>query len=639
MSVRRKILLVFGAAFLATGLLLYLIGGRVLLQGYTQIEQDLVRDGVGRATNGVEVGLQSLGSTCADWAGWNDTRDFILGSGTTYIEDNLSSPTVLTTINVNFMAFYGASNKLQHVICTEIGGDTFVEPPAGLAEALDAATVIFEHAAPNHTKTGLLNLSGGAVFLAACPVTNNDRTLPFHGTLVMGRFLNAAETTRLAEHIRQDVTIQRMNEPGAETLMDQLRPEGIEGGAVAILERDENTISGFATLPDLMGNPLLLLGVHFPRTVVHQGNVTTNVFGGVLLGVGVFTMLILLLFLEFVVLRPLNALAAHVRRIQEHKDLSLHLEPHSRDEVGALTSGFNELVDSLRTAQSQLEEVHRRLIDTARVAGMSEVASGVLHNVGNVMNSVNVTALTLKRQLESSKAPNLRKAAEMLQAHETDLGTFLTSDEKGRKLPEYLSGLSRHLNVEHDEALQICEQLMNHIRHTIEIITLQQSYARNVCLIELVAIDGLIEDAIAMNTGGLDRHGIQLVRDFQPLPPLPCDRHRLVQILVNLLSNARHAVCASESVEKIITVGLRKIGTNTIQIDVIDTGIGIEEENLASVFAYGFTTREDGHGIGLHSSALAAQELGGTLTAHSEGLGKGTMFRLELPCEQKDSAT
>lgn len=638
MSVRRKILLIFGAAFLGTGFLLYFVGRGVLLEGYSRIEHDLVRDGVARATSALQDGLGPLSSTCADWAGWNDTRDFVLGTNTSFIQDNLGAPSSLSTIHVNFIAIYNAANELKHLACADLDGEAFQEPPAGLVEALASATALFQHAAPDDDKTGLLNLPNAPALVAASPITNNERGLPQHGTLIIGRYLDAAMTAQLAERIRQDLSILRVETAEAGALMETLRPLGIEDGAVAVFERDENTISGYVTLRDLTGAPLILVCVDFPRTVLKQGIVTTNVFGAVLTIVAAIALLIVVLFLEFVVLQPLNALADHVRRIHDLKDLSLYLKPRARDEVGALTEGINGMVEKLRTAQFELENVQRKLVETARIAGMSEVASGVLHNVGNVMNSVNVTAATLRSHLEGSKVPNLTKATEMLAAHEADLATFLTSDEKGVKLPGYLESLSRHLNGEHETSLDTCEQLMNHIRHTIEIITLQQSYARNVRVIELVAIDGVIEDAIAMNAGGLDRHGVHLARDFQPLPPLPCDRHRLLQILVNLLSNAKYAVSASSNPDKTITISLRRTGTGTIQIDVADTGIGIDPDNLAGVFAYGFTTREGGHGIGLHSCALAAQEVGGTLTARSDGLGKGALFRLEIPCEHKDHA-
>lgn len=638
MSVRRKILLILGAAFLGTGILLFFIGRTVLLEGYSSIEHDLVRDGVGRATSALQDGLDTLSSTCADWAGWDDTRDFVLGSNSAFVQDNLNAPSVLTTINVDFVAIYRADNTLQHMVCVRDDGEAFEEPDDALKNSLADATTLFQHAAPDDGKSGLLNVSRGAVLVAATPITNNEKSPPVHGTLIMGRYLDAAQTSLLAERIRQNLSIVWVGASEAGALMGRLRPLGIDDGAVAVIERDANTISGYVSLRDLAGAPLLLVCVDFPRTVLKQGIVSTNVFGAALTIVAAIALLIVVLFLEYVVLHPLNALADHVRRIEDLNDLSLYLKPRANDEVGALAEGFNGMVENLRTARIELENVQRKLVETARIAGMSEVASGVLHNVGNVMNSVNVTAATLKSQLESSKAPNLKKAADLIGAHAADLAHFLTADEKGRKLPGYLESLSRHLDGEHEASLHTCEQLMNHIRHTIEIITLQQSYTRNVRLMELVAIDGVIEDAIAMNASGLNRHGVHLVRDFQPLPPLPCDRHRLLQILVNLISNAKFAVSASSNPNKTITISLRRTENGAVQIDVADTGIGIEAENLAGIFAYGFTTREGGHGIGLHSSALAAQEVGGALTAHSPGTGKGSVFRVELPCEMKDRA-
>ncbi|HEX5747505.1 MAG TPA: ATP-binding protein [Archangium sp.] len=83
--------------------------------------------------------------------------------------------------------------------------------------------------------------------------------------------------------------------------------------------------------------------------------------------------------------------------------------------------------------------------------------------------------------------------------------------------------------------------------------------------------------------------------------------------------------------ERLLTVKLERTTSGLVRIQVHDNGMGIAPEMLTRIFQYGFTTREEGHGFGLHSSALAAQELGGSLTVHSEGPGHGATFTLELP--------
>jgi signal transduction histidine kinase len=160
---------------------------------------------------------------------------------------------------------------------------------------------------------------------------------------------------------------------------------------------------------------------------------------------------------------------------------------------------------------------------------------------------------------------------------------------------------------------------------------MQQNYARVSGEVELLPMAEVVEDAIQFNAAAFARHGIQLVREFDPVPPIAVDKHKVLQILVNLLHNAKYAMESNGPREKRLTLGLHRNGGGSVQITVRDSGIGIPTENLTRIFSHGFTTRKGGHGFGLHSGALAAKEMGGNLTAHSEGPERGAVFTLELP--------
>lgn len=633
-SVRQKMLAAFGGAFVLAACFLYLVTQGVVLQGFARIEQDFAVRGVERARDALQEELATIDATCGDWAAWNDTRDFVLGNNPTYREDNLATQS-LATINLNFMVAYDETKELSFLVGANIDDGSELPPPADLEPALKATPALFSHTSPSDTKTGLLKLHRGVALVAAWPITSNERELPIHGTLIMGRYFDDAQIARLAERTHQDLTFLPADSPPAAEQAAQLHAAGSEGGGIAVETVDNKTIVGYTAIPDLSGNPVLLLQVIFPRSISKQGVVTARIFMGVLLGAGAVALLALLFTTERVIIGPVGVLARHVGYIREQKDLHARLEPRSRDEVGALTVGFNEMVDSLRRAQEELEETHHQLLESARLAGMSEVASGVLHNVGNVMNSVNITAATLNSLVDGSKLPNLRKAVELLEAHKDDLGAYLTEDPKGQKLPEYFSGLSEHLMAERDEISRTCAQLLEHIRHTVEIIALQQAFSKNVSLIESTRLQQVIEDAIQINAVALDRHRINVTCQLEPLPPIPCDRHRLLQIVVNLLSNAKNAAGAAEQEEKHVLVSLKKAAPGTIRIEVSDNGIGIPEDKLTDIFTFGFTTRKEGHGYGLHTAALNARQLGGTLVALSGGPGQGATFRLDLPAEGK----
>jgi signal transduction histidine kinase len=279
----------------------------------------------------------------------------------------------------------------------------------------------------------------------------------------------------------------------------------------------------------------------------------------------------------------------------------------------------------------EVERVHRQLVDASRQAGQAEVASSVLHNVGNVLNSVNVSTCLIADRLRKLRLANVSKVAALLQQHSGDLSRFLTEDEKGRQLPNYLENLGHHLVAAQTDLLTETKDLAQNIEHIKEIVAMQQTYAQVSGVTETIAPAELVESAFKMHSDAFVRHGVRIVREFDEVPPVTVDKHRVLQILVNLLHNAKQACAEGDRLEKRVQVRINRAGNQGVKIEVADNGVGIPRENLTRIFGHGFTTRKNGHGFGLHSSALAAKELGGTLTVQSEGSGQGAIFTLEIP--------
>ncbi|HZR16550.1 MAG TPA: PAS domain-containing protein [Verrucomicrobiae bacterium] len=288
-------------------------------------------------------------------------------------------------------------------------------------------------------------------------------------------------------------------------------------------------------------------------------------------------------------------------------------------------------VTERKRAESRLEEAQKAMLDASRQAGMAEVAAGVLHNVGNVLNSVNVSASLVSDNLQRSKAPGLAKAVALLREQEADLAGFFARDPRGKQLTAYLAKLAECLAGEQASALQELQILKKNIEHIKEIVAMQQSYARIVGVTEKVKVTDLVEDALRLNSGTLARHEVELTKEYAPdLPEIIVERHKVLQILVNLIRNAKYACDESGRRDKHLIVRVAK-GDGCVNISTTDNGVGIAPENLTRIFNHGFTTRKDGHGFGLHSGALAAKEMGGALLAHSDGPGKGASFTLSLP--------
>jgi PAS domain S-box-containing protein len=310
-----------------------------------------------------------------------------------------------------------------------------------------------------------------------------------------------------------------------------------------------------------------------------------------------------------------------------------------RDKAGNIigTFGISRDITPLKEAQSELEATHKRLLTASRLAGMAEVATDVLHNVGNVLNSVNVSCSLVIDRVQECNFSNLAKIPQLLRDNAGRLDEFLTTDERGRHLPEYIDSLSQTFEDQKTFLLHELSQLRSHVEHIKQVISMQQNYSRVAGVEETVEVAQLVDDALHMNADALTRHSVTYEREFEPVPPVFVDKHRVLQILVNLIRNGKYALSDSERRVKQMKLRIVRSAWDRVQIQVIDNGIGIAPENLTRIFAHGFTTRKEGHGFGLHSGALAARELGGSLTVHSDGLGKGATFTLELPLNRNNS--
>jgi PAS domain S-box-containing protein len=294
-------------------------------------------------------------------------------------------------------------------------------------------------------------------------------------------------------------------------------------------------------------------------------------------------------------------------------------------------------ISARKESAEELERVHKQLLTASRQAGMAEVATNVLHNVGNILNSVNISTSLVVERVKQSKAPGVGRVAALLLEKGEQVGQYLASDARGKRIPEYLATLGDQLMTDQQMALQELASLRDNLEHIKETVAMQQSYAKLCGVTETVAVVDLVEDSLRLNAGAFVRHGVTLRREFNEVPPITVDKHKVLQILVNLVRNAKYACDESGKAEKLITLRIDS-APNGVRISVIDNGVGIRAENMGHLFTHGFTTRQSGHGFGLHSGALAAQQLGGSLRAESEGPGCGAVFILELPCAPVEPA-
>ncbi|MFK7789801.1 MAG: sensor histidine kinase, partial [Phycisphaeraceae bacterium] len=317
--------------------------------------------------------------------------------------------------------------------------------------------------------------------------------------------------------------------------------------------------------------------------------------------------------------------------------------------IGAMMVIWILICRAQRVLISKNDELEQRvqkqtadLLQVSRQAGMAEIATGVLHNVGNVLNSVNLSADMIANTVNGSRLTSLGKLADLLSEEKHQLGAFVTDDPRGSCIPDFLEKIHETLSDEQGKVQDELEQLVTGVEHIKEIVRLQQVSATTTSNVaSLIDPVELMNQAVTINLIAMERHAIVLERDYEPnLPKVTIEKHKTLQILINLLNNAKKATCHTSIDERRITLQIRYLrDEGIILFEVTDNGMGIDPDNLAQLFQHGFSKFEDGHGFGLHSGACAATEMNGSLTAESGGVGAGATFRLSLPANQLTPGT
>ncbi len=376
---------------------------------------------------------------------------------------------------------------------------------------------------------------------------------------------------------------------------------------------------------------------------------------------------------------PLIRLATAAKQITHDMDFSLRVKHKSQDEIGVLYQQFNTMLQRVEqsdletrkakddiqklnieleervarrteqleqtnatleknicerdAANEELKQTQTKLIETSRKAGMADIANGVLHNIGNVLNSLNVSTVVAEQKVRGLPVHRLLQVIELLDANRADIASFMTQSKQGQKLPGFLSAIAEKMQLEQNAIGFEIRSIVKHVDHIKDIVRAQQSHAGAKGVIETCRVDQLFEDSLQFLSDSVKRHRIELVRDFAKLDPIRIEKAKMIQMLVNLIKNAKESILHHGGAEARITVRTFQMDSLRVGLQVIDTGVGISADQLTKVFSQGFTTKKNGHGFGLHASANLAKEMGGSLQVSSDGLGRGATFTIEMPID------
>ncbi|STX52068.1 Two-component sensor histidine kinase [Legionella busanensis] len=343
----------------------------------------------------------------------------------------------------------------------------------------------------------------------------------------------------------------------------------------------------------------------------------------------ILVIVILSFFLAKIISNPLIYLSQFAKNI-DYDNLEPLLPILSQDEIGELQEHLNRML-------LKLDKAKTTLIETSRSAGVAEIATSILHNVGNVLNSINTSVALLTETNQQSSIAKLPKLLDLLEKNKNNLDYFLAHDERGKVVMPYFKGLIEKLENEKVKRQEELENLDKNLTHVNQLIIMQQESSRpGVSLLEPIELTELIEDILPLFANRLRKVNINVERQFKPLPSFLSVKNKIQQILINLIKNAIDSLAISNKNEKRLVIRLELLTEKRwLEVIIKDNGIGIAKEDLQKIFSFGFTTKSNGHGYGLHNCALLAIDLGGELKVESKGINQGANFTLSLPLEKE----
>ncbi len=608
----------------------YAVQHWIVLPGFVQAERTQARDDLARCAKALKRDCEHLAGLAGDWAAWDETCRYLEERNKEFENANLI-PSTYANNRLSLVAIVSSDGVIAWARAFDIETGEYVEAPDLIEKISRPGQRLMSHGHARSGVYGLLTTELGVMLIASRAVVASDFQGPVRGALMMGRLLTDDDMAELSARIHVAVKCWPI-EGRAIPVDDRAAIKHLlRRDATWLRDEDPVMLYGYTVIRDVYDRPALLLRADMPRTVRSHGLVAARAATASSLAGGFGILAAAWLLLQRLIVRPLMVVTNHAARVGAEKDLRVHIDLQRNDEIGVLAREFNRMTENLAVYRAQMFEIARR-------AGMAEVAADVLHNVGNVLNTVNTSATLVTDKLTKSEVPSLALAANMLLEHQDDIGDFLKRNERGRQLPTYLAELAKFLAGEQEAMLNEMQTLTWAVEHVKQVISVQQMHSKTVAVIEEVDPVQVLEEAVQLNLDSFARHDIQLKRELVEVGSVPMDRHKVLQILVNLMSNAKNALKASRDTNRRMTLKLEKVsagGGDLIRVSVMDNGIGIASENLTRIFAIGFSTRTGGHGIGLHSAANMAKEMGGGLSVASDGPGKGASFTLEFPITRR----
>ncbi len=292
--------------------------------------------------------------------------------------------------------------------------------------------------------------------------------------------------------------------------------------------------------------------------------------------------------------------------------------------------GSNTDITKRKEAELELARAQEEALVNAHAAGKAEFATTVLHNIGNVLNSVNVDSLHIRKTIDNMRLPQLVLACDLLVQNRDDLVRYLTSDERGSRVPEYLGRVASVISRDSTMLSRLSDDIAGKVDLMRDIIETQQNYATATHEPEPQELARLVDEALKVQMDSIRKRGITIRQRYSSVPPVVVSASRLIHVIINLIKNAVEAMEGVSEHARVLTLTILQADTE-VHLVVSDTGTGITADHLSHMFQHGFTTKKKGHGFGLHYCARTIEVMGGSIAVSSDGFGKGAVFTLSFP--------
>lgn len=626
MSLSRKVSMIVVLAFLLSGLLSFAIQKFFIMPSFISLEKETAVQNAERVMAAIEREIGQISILTTDWSHWDDTHNYIQGQNPDYEADNLDFDNTLSALSMNFLGYYDITGKAIWVRAEDLESEEQMDLGVLTGTNLPVDHPLLYHKELLEDNRGIISTPQGPLLVVASPILTSEEEGPIAGTLMMGRLLTEAAIDRIGELTRLSITVTTISQENDPSIRSRRgsSTHGLLKSEFEMVETPENW-QVQTTLSDIFTKPLMGLQIDTPRDISAQGEKAVEQSLWVLVATGMLVMLMLWKLLQQAILKPVEKLTDHALRIGEDDNYSKHLNLKRGDEIGVLAHAFDQMID-------RLEETRKRLVDQSYHSGIAEMASGVLHNIGNAITPLNVRLATLQQELRAVPLAEMDMAV-------AELSDASTPSERRDDLQQFVTLVGGEMTTLIKGSQKSLELSLQQVGQVEEILTDQQRFSRSARIVEpvdMVAVIGEAEAGLVPEMKEL--LGIKIKGSVAECGAAVGARAAILQVVANLLINAAESIQLTDTRPGCVTVSAEKKvvqGKPMVEFYFEDNGAGIDPKHQEAMFERGFSTKpREGSGYGLHWSANTLQALGGRLSATSNGTGTGACMYILLPAAE-----